>query len=269
MSKNINENLIGQNTINNVEDNKNGKEIKLNPEEPEIPINEKDPQILNNNIQSNISDENKYILFSELTNRGKKNIKNNINNVNENTENKIFNVIYRYTHDSQAKDNISQSIITSFINCLLKFINYIILKKLNKKDIFNIDHKIKSKIKLANILELKVKEILAFQSKDITNNKIEEQIEEIQKNDSSLNKLFETPTIIIFKDIYYNEKQSKLIDLKKYGIDGLNFEINEEIPTFEKLKERFKNNLLKVNIMNEVIQKFVNNKKFKIEKIDI
>lgn len=268
MSKNINENLIGQNTINNIEDNKNGYEIKLNPEEPEIPINEKDPKILNNNIQSNISDD-KNILFSELTNREKNNNKNNINNMNENAKNKIFNVIYRHTHDSQAKDNISQSIITSFINCLLKFINYIILKKLNKKDIFNIDHKIKSKIKLANILELKVKEILAFQSKDILNNKIEKQIEEIQKNDSSLNKLFETPAIILFKDIYYNENQSKLIDLKKYGIDELNFEINEEIPTYEKLKEKFKDNLLKVNKMNEVIQKFVKNKKFKIEKIDI
>jgi len=268
MSKNINEKLIGQNTINNIKDNKNGYEIKLNPEEPEIPINEKDPKILNNNIQSNISDD-KNILFSELTNREKNNNKNNINNMNENAKNKIFNVIYRHTHDSQAKDNISQSIITSFINCLLKFINYIILKKLNKKDIFNIDHKIKSKIKLANILELKVKEILAFQSKDIINNIIEKQIEEIQKNDSSLNKLFETPAIILFKDIYYNENQSKLIDLKKYGIDGLNFEINEEIPTYEKLKEKFKDNLLKVNKMNEVIQKFVKNKKFKIEKIDI
>ena len=50
-------------------------ENKLNPEEQEIPLNEKNPQILNNNIQSNISDDNN-ILFSEFTNRQKNNLIN-------------------------------------------------------------------------------------------------------------------------------------------------------------------------------------------------
>ena len=149
---------------------------------------------------------------------------------------------------------------------MLKFINNIIFEKLNKKDIFNIGHEIKSKIKLADILNLKVKEILAFQSTNIINNKNEEQIQEIKKNDSSLNKLFETPVIFLFKDIYYNEKKIKQINLMKYGIEGLNFEINDEIPTYEKLKERFKDNLPKIKIMDEVIQRFVNHQKFKISK---
>ena len=35
MNKNINENLLGQNTINDIEENKNENEVQLNPEEPE------------------------------------------------------------------------------------------------------------------------------------------------------------------------------------------------------------------------------------------
>jgi hypothetical protein len=106
---------------------------------------------------------------------------------------------------------------------------------------------------------------LTFQSKNILNNKNEELIQEIIKNDSSLNKLLDTPAIFLFKDIYYNEKKIKQIDLKKYGIEGLNFEINEEIPTYEKLKEKYKNNKAKVNIMDGIIQSFIaKSQKFKI-----
>ena len=265
MNKNINENLLGQNTINDIEENKNENEVQLNPEEPENLLKEKDPQNLNNKIQSNILDE-KIFLFPEARNRKMNDIKSDISDASVNSEKKLFKVIYRKTHNCQSKDNITQSIITSFINFLLKFINNIIFEKLNKKDIFNIGHEIKSKIKLADILNLKVKEILAFQSTNIINNKNEEQIQEIKKNDSSLNKLFETPVIFLFKDIYYNEKKIKQINLMKYGIEGLNFEINDEIPTYEKLKERFKDNLPKLKIMDEVIQRFVNHQKFKISK---
>ena len=253
-----------QNTINDIEENKNENEVQLNPEETENLLKEKDPQNLNNKIQSNILDE-KIFLFPEARNRKINDIKSDISDASVNSE-KIFKVIYRKTHNCQSKDNITQSIITSFINFLLKFINNIIFEKLNKKDIFNIGHEIKSKIKLADILNLKVKEILAFQSTNIINNKNEEQIQEIKKNDSSFNKLFETPVIFLFKDIYYNEKKIKQINLMKYGIEGLNFEINDEIPTYEKLKERFKDNLPKIKIMDEVIQRFVNHQKFKISK---
>ena len=106
---------------------------------------------------------------------------------------------------------------------------------------------------------------MTFQSKDIINNKNEEHIKEIKKSDSSFNILFETPAIVLFNDIYYNEKKIKQIDLKKYGIEGLNFEINEEIPTYEKLKEKYKHNIAKVNIMDGIIQSFfAKNQKFKI-----
>ena len=253
-----------QNTINNIEENKNENDFQLNAKEPEILLNEKEPQNLYNKFQSNILDE-KQILFSKPINRKKKNIKNDISNANENSKKKIFKVIYRYTHDNHSKDDIRQSIIRSFINFLIKFINNIIFKKLHKKYKFYIGHKIKSKIKFADILKLKVKEILTFQSKNIINNKNEEHIKNIKKNDSSFNILFETPAIFLFKDIYYNEKKIKQIDLKKYGIEGLNFEINEEIPTYEKLKEKYKNNKAKVNIMDGIIQSFIaKSQKFKI-----
>ena len=257
---------MGQNTNNNKEEKKNENEVQLNPKEPENLLNEKGPINFDNKIQSNILGDKK-LLFPDPTNRSEKNnIKSDINNTNENAENKIFNVIYRHTHDGQAKDNIKQTIVTSFINFLLNFINNIIFKKLNKKDIFNIGWEIKTKIKLADIKKLKVKEILTFQSKNILNNKNEELIQEIIKNDSSLNKLLDTPAILLFKDIYYNKEKIKQIDYKKYGIEGLNFEINEEIMTYEKLKERFKDNQPKINIMDEVIQNFVRPHKFKISK---
>ena len=261
MFKNINENLRGQNTINNIEENKIENEAKLNPEEPEKPKNDRDPQNLNDTNRPNILDE-KNILFPK-----KKDIKNDLSNINENSEKKmIFKVIYRPTHDSYSEDIIRQSIITSFINFLVKFINDIIFKKLNRKDIFYIGHKIKSKIKLANILTLTVEKILTFQNKNVLNNEdIDKQIKEIKNNDSSFNKLFETPAIDLFKDIYYNEKKIKQIDLKKYGIEGLIFQIDEEIPTYEKLKEKFKDKT-KLTIMDQVVQRFVNHKKFKIKK---
>jgi hypothetical protein len=268
MSKNMNESFMEQNKINIIVENKNEKDFQLNAIEPEILLNEKEPQNLYNKFQSNIVDE-KQFLFSKPTNREKKNIKNDLSNANENSKKKIFKVIYRNTHDSQSKDDIRQSIITSFINFLIKFINNIIFKKLNKKDIFNIGWEIKTKIKLADIKKLKVKEILTFQSKNILNNKNEELIQEIIKNDSSLNKLLDTPAIFLFKDIYYNKEKIKQIDYKKYGIEGLNFEINEEIMTYEKLKERFKDNQPKINIMDEVIQDFVTPHKFKISKASI
>ena len=196
---------MGKNTNNNKEENKIENEGQLNSKGPENLLNEKDPHNLNNKIQYNILNEKK-LLFPGPTNRSEKNnIKSDIINANENADNKIFNVIYRPTHDGQAKDNSRQTIVTSFINFLLNFINNIIFKKLNKKDIFNIGWEIKSKIKLADIKKLKVKEILTFQSKNIINNKNEELIHEIIKNDSSLNKLLDTPAIFLFKDIYYKK----------------------------------------------------------------
>ena len=257
---------MGQNTNNNKEENKNENEVQLNSKGPENLLNEKDPHKLNNKIQYNILDEKK-LLFPDPTNRSEKNnITSDISNANKKPDNKIFNVVYRPTHDSQAKDNIKQTIVTSFINFLLNFINNIIFKKLNKKDIFNIGWEIILKIKLADIKKLKVKKILTFQSKNIINNKNEELIKEIIQKDSSVNKLLDTPAISLFKDIYYNKEKIKQIDYKKYGIEGLNFEINEKIPTYENLKERFKDNQPKINIMDEVIQNFVNPHKFKISK---
>ena len=107
---------MGKNTNNNKEENKNKNEVQINSKGPENLLNEKDPHNLNNKIQYNILDEKK-LLFPDPANRNEKNnIKSDIFNANENTDNKIFNVIYRPTHDGQAKDNIKQIIVTSFIN---------------------------------------------------------------------------------------------------------------------------------------------------------
>ena len=64
MNKNINENLLGQNTINDIEENKNENEVQLNLEEPGNLLKEKDPQNLNNKIQSNILDEKIFLFLS-------------------------------------------------------------------------------------------------------------------------------------------------------------------------------------------------------------
>ncbi len=103
MRKKINENPMGQITINNSEENKSKNDSQLNSEEPEKFLNEIVPQNLFDKFQSNILDEKKY-LFSKPTNRRKNNIEDDISNANENSEKKIFEVIYRYTHDSKAKD---------------------------------------------------------------------------------------------------------------------------------------------------------------------
>ena len=98
MNKNINENLLGQNTINDIEENKNENEVQLNLEEPGNLLKEKDPQNLNNKIQSNILDE-KIFLFPEARNRKMNDIKSDINDASVNSEKKLFEVFYRKTHN--------------------------------------------------------------------------------------------------------------------------------------------------------------------------
>lgn len=269
MNKNKNENQIRQNTINNIEENRKGNELQLNSEEPENRLNKIDSQNLNNNIQLTFLDE-KNVLFHGFTKRKKKRMKkinNNLSIENEKQKNKIFKVNYRNFHSCHSKDDIIQSIINNFINFLVKFSNDVIFKKLKRKDMLNnISHIIKSKIKIKHILLLTVEQILTFKCKNIIDNKNEEQIREIKIIDSSLKKLFETHAIKLFKDIYYNTNKIKQIDLKKYEIEGIIYEINEEIPTYEKLKEKYKDNKRKVVIMDKVIKRFVKPQKFKITK---
>ena len=87
---------------------------------------------------------------------------------------------------------------------------------------------------------------------------------------SSLDKLFKTKVIELFKDIYYkeiNNETDKEIDLKKYGIEGTVFKITEKIPTFQKLKDKYKDNKVKINKMDEIVESnIIKPKKFFIKK---
>ena len=62
----------------------------------------------------------------------------------------------------------------------------------------------------------------------------------------SLDGLFRTPVIDLFLDIYaktdFKNQKEKEIDLKAYGVEGLVFKIDDDIPTYEKLKESNKDN---------------------------
>ena len=211
----------------------------------------------------------------------------NKNYIDFERKDKIFKVIYRNIHDAEAKDNIKQSIITNFINFFITFINFVISKKLNTNDkIFHIHFQTKNKIKVNDIAKLTVKKLLLFES-DVNdknkknNNKKKNTESEYNLNQfnkikniisPSLDKLFETPVIDLFVDIYaktdFKNQNEKEIDLTIYGVEGIIFKIDENIPTYEKLRDNNKDNNRKINIMDDIKNEIINlkRKKFKVEK---
>lgn len=182
------------------------------------------------------------------------------------TDNKI--------HSGNCKDNIRQIIITHFTNFFLKFVNYIISKKVDEKiDIkYHIGYKNKYKIKFADIISFLVETFLSsFATLKIKNNSkkknylLKENIAEIKnKMLSSLHLLFQKKVIDIFKDIYAKDIENeydKKIDLANYGLEGQILILNEEIPAYGKLKEKYKNNKIKTNIMNQIVLSIKNYEK--------
>ena len=282
MSSNINENETKLNSSSNIE--QNIFEINISLKHKKLEEDKKNKDLINgilvNDINANINNIN---LNFEHNNLNKTNKELNISEQKD----KIFKVNYRNTHDGEAQDNVKQCIITSFINFFINFINFIVGKKLNtNKEIFHISYQLKSKIKIKNILELTVKQLLLIESQiktqnDKDNNKKynidNSNLNQINKIrgiiGSSLDKLFETPVINLFKDIYakndFKNQNEKEIDLKIYGVEGIIFKLTDQIPTYEKLKENNKDNQKKINLMDEIVnQKIINPKKelFKVKK---
>lgn len=276
MSRKINENDEKQNTSSN--DGKNLNTIKIVSNVNELEENKKyiDPK-----ISSNRTLDNNIIVNNEL---------NNLNNTNEIINNleqkdKIFKVNYRNIHDGDARDNIKQSIITNFINFFIIFINYIVCEKLKTNNkIFHIRYQLKSKIKIEDISELNVKQLLLFDQKNNRNEKSNNKKDNMENNynvnqfnkykniiSPSLDGLFRTPVIDLFLDIYaktdFKNQKEKEIDLKAYGVEGLVFKIDDDIPTYEKLKESNKDNQKKIIIMDDIKKEIINLKKRNIFKV--
>ena len=283
MYNQINENTEKKNTSASNCENNNNKNFLLNAKESEEDKKYQDPKNTINGTSVNNTNGNKIIFNYE---------QNDVSNSNKNyidfeRKDKIFKVIYRNIHDAEAKDNIKQSIITNFINFFITFINFVISKKLNTNDkIFHIHFQTKNKIKVNDIAKLTVKKLLLFES-DVNdknkknNNKKKNTESEYNLNQfnkikniisPSLDKLFETPVIDLFVDIYaktdFKNQNEKEIDLTIYGVEGIIFKIDENIPTYEKLRDNNKDNNRKINIMDDIKNEIINlkRKKFKVEK---
>ena len=114
---------------------------------------------------------------------------------------------------------------------------------------------------------------MSFESYNNINNekKDKEKIKEIRNIfGSSLDKLFQTQVLDLFKEIYHRKIQNesdKDVDLKKYGIEGITFKITDNIPTYQTLKDKYISNTFKINKMDEIIESnIIKPKLFKIKK---
>lgn len=260
MFNNINEDDT-KNSSNNMEPNKLQYYLSLNPKEPEHKRGEEvSYKNLNENSVYDINSNN-----FETTNLNNDN--RNYNILGE--RNPIFKVNIRNIHSGNDKDNIRQIIITNFLNFFIHFINNIVNTKINKYLQFQISYKFKYQIKLEDILESTVEKLLSFatlrtNNEEILNNKIIENCGNLMN--SSLNQLFHKNVIDIFKDIYAKDiknESDKEINLKKYGIEGI-FKINENIPTYEKLRDKYKTNVIKINLMDKIVNEMKNPTKKKL-----
>ena len=221
------------------------------------------------------------------------NLINNINereknyeiNINSKEKKKIFKVNYRNYHKGDDSDNLKQMVVRGFLSLFIGFINYIIKEKIKEEEKknkrllktelleFKIGYQLKSKIKFEDINELKVEQLLSFESYNNINNekKDKEKIKEIRNIfGSSLDKLFQTQVLDLFKEIYHRKIQNesdKDVDLKKYGIEGITFKITDNIPTYQTLKDKYISNTFKINKMDEIIESnIIKPKLFKIKK---
>ena len=283
MRTNINEDNNENLFSNNEEINKTSLSFFLNAKEPDTQKKESVPiNIFNGNIFNTI---NTYIYnLPSLTLNYYTNIniltKNNTNILRKGTpifqvNNRNMRLTDRITHSGDSKDNVRQIIITHFINFFLKFVNYIINKKIDKKmDIeYHIGYKIKYKIKFVDIISFSVKKFLSsFATLKIKNNSKkknyllkENNIDEIENEIfSSLYLLFKKQVIDIFKDIYAKDiknENDKEVDLADYGLEGKILILNKEILTYVKLKEKYKNKEIKINIMDQIVDSIKNRSK--------
>lgn len=202
-------------------------------------------------------------------------------------------------HDCYAQDNNITIIIKHFVTFFLDFMNLAVnkgislktnLKVDNNKEIkFEMNYKIKGNIYIEDIKTKTVEELLKIKEKNKTYKNSKKKIAEIQKNNenlklkkdiiiqkeaneerineikkeenlgSSFDKLFKTPIIDIFKEIYIKNK--KEIDLEIYGIKNIKLDLNnnqKKYQAYEKLKEKYIKDKKKLEIFDYLIyNKFV------------
>lgn len=205
----------------------------------------------------------------------------------------------RKKHDCYAQDNNITIIIKHFVTFFLDFMNLAVnkgislktnLKVDNNKEIkFEMNYKIKGNIYIEDIKTKTVEELLKIKEKNKTHKNSKKKIAEIQKNNenlklkkdiiiqkevneerineikkeenlgSSFDKLFKTPIIDIFKEIYIKNK--KEIDLEIYGIKNIKLDLNnnqKKYQAYEKLKEKYIKDKKKLEIFDYLIyNKFV------------
>lgn len=203
---------------------------------------------------------------------------NNINQINKNSnisgeKKPIFQVNTRNIHSGNDPDNVKTIIIKDFISLFISFINYSI-RIINKNDNFefHICYRLKSKIKLEDIIKDTVKKLLISfayvkdkKNEDYDNNIDNKSntniIEIIKQMPSSLDILFNKQVLDIFKDIYAKEihnETDKEIELKNYGLKGKVFILDESVPTYKKLREKYKNKRPKIFLMDQIVDSLKN-----------
>ena len=215
------------------------------------------------NINSKISKSyyNKHLNFENNS------LNQNFNNFEE--KNLIFKANIRTTHTGNDKDNIKQIIVRHFVNFFIQFINYIVNIKINKDIQFQISYKCKEQIKLEDITKFTVEKLLSFASLKVLNEEsLKEKTIQNYRNiiNSSLNELFHKNVIDIFRDIYAKDiknETDKDINLSKYGIDGI-FKLNENILKYDSLKDKYKNNIIKIYLIDKIVYSMVNPPKKKL-----
>lgn len=124
-------------------------------------------------------------------------------------------------HNSDSLDNLLRKLKVHYLSFIISFINDI-LEQLKYKFIFyklNYDFKQKSEtkaLKKQTIREIICQNISRKYTNEVANyNKI--LLEEIQKNNKVLYKLFSENYLQLFKKIYFKSK--KIINLREYGLD--------------------------------------------------
>ena len=270
MFNNINENVLKYSSGGS-EKNSINFNFSLNSKEPEQNEGEKAYNIksfgnLDDNINSKMSKlyHNKYLNFE---NSSLKNINQYSNNFEE--KNLIFKVNTRSIHTGNDTDNIKQIIVRHFVNFFIQFINYIVNIKINKDIQFQISYNNKEQIKLEDITKFTVEKLLSFASLKVLNEEsLKEKTIQNYRNiiNSSLNELFQINVIDIFRDIYAKDIKSetdKDINLSKYGIDGI-FKLNENILKYDSLKDKYKNNIIKIYLIDKIVYSMVNPPKKKL-----
>ena len=192
----------------------------------------------------------------------------NLNKLNQNfniygEKNLIFKVNFRNTHSGNDKDNLKQMIIRHFVKFFIQFINYIVNAKINKDIKFEISYKFKPQIKFEDIVESTVEKILSFATLNVLNEEVTKE-EVIQKYRNKINSLlgefYHKNAIDIFRDIYAKDirnETDKTINLSYYGIDGI-FRLNENISTYESLRGKFKNNIIKIKLLDKIVHSMKN-----------